>query len=186
MKFFIKLDLRGAYNFIRMKKRKEWKTIFRTRYEHYEYTIMSFEFTNASTTCQNMINNALRQRLNKSVIAYLNDILIYSKILKQHIKHVFLMLECLNDQNLLLKLKKCEFHKKEVEFLGFVVEQQSIRIDSRKLQTMKKWETSTSIKKVQAFLRFINYNRKFIKNYSTRATSLIEFIKKDQSWKWKN
>ncbi len=71
---------------------------------------MSFELTNASTTCQKMINDALRQHLDQFVIAYLNDIMIYSKILKEHVNHVFKVLECLNGRDLRLKLKKCEFH----------------------------------------------------------------------------
>ena len=71
---------------------------------------MSFELTNASTTCQEIINNALRQYLNQFVIAYLDDIIIYSKILKEHINYIFKVLKCLNKRNLHLKLKKCEFH----------------------------------------------------------------------------
>ncbi len=71
---------------------------------------MSFELTNASTICQKMINDVLRQYLNQFVITYLNDIIIYSKILKKHISYVFKVLECLNIRNLYLKLKKCEFH----------------------------------------------------------------------------
>ncbi len=71
---------------------------------------MSFELTNVLTTCQEIINNALRQHLNQFVIAYLNDIIIYSKILKKHVNYVFKVLECLNKRNLHLKLKKCEFH----------------------------------------------------------------------------
>jgi len=71
---------------------------------------MSFELTNVLTTCQKMINNVLRQYLNRFVIAYLNDIIIYLNILKEHINYVFKVLECLNKRNLHLKLKKCEFH----------------------------------------------------------------------------
>jgi len=72
--------------------------------------MMSFELTNALTTCQEIINDALRQHLNRFVIAYLNDIIIYSKILKEHVSYIFKVLECLNRRNLHLKLEKCEFH----------------------------------------------------------------------------
>ena len=87
-KYFTKLDFKKAYNLIRMKAKEKWKTTFRIRYEHYEYTMMSFELINTSTTCQEMINDALREHLNVFVIAYLDDILIYSKVLSKHKQHV--------------------------------------------------------------------------------------------------
>jgi hypothetical protein len=99
--------------------------------------MMSFGLTNASTTCQEMINDALRQYLNQFVIAYLDDIMIYSKILKEHVSHVFKVLECLNKRNLYLKPKKCEFHREEVDFLEFVVERHKVRMNLKKLQAIK-------------------------------------------------
>jgi len=98
---------------------------------------MSFELTNASTTCQKMINNVLRQYLNRFVIAYLNDIMIYLNILKEHISHIFKVLECLNKRNLHLKSKKCEFHRKEIDFLEFVVERHEVRMNLKKLRAIK-------------------------------------------------
>jgi len=98
---------------------------------------MSFELTNASKTCQEIINDVLRQYLNRFVIAYLNDIIIYSNILKEHINHVFKVLKCLDKKNLHLKLKKCEFHQKEVDFLEFVVERHEVCMNLEKLQTIK-------------------------------------------------
>jgi len=99
--------------------------------------IMSFELINASTTCQKMINNALRQYLNIFVITYLNDIMIYLITLKKHVQHVFQILECLNQRNLRLKPKKCEFHQEKVDFLEFVVERHEIRMNSKKVKTIK-------------------------------------------------
>jgi len=85
-----------------------------------------------------MINDVLRQYLNQFVIAYLNDIIIYLKILKEHVSYVFKVLECLNIKNLYLKLKKCEFHQKKVNFLKFVVERYEVRMNLKKLQAIKK------------------------------------------------
>jgi len=164
-----------------MKTRKEWKTTFRIRYKLYEYTIMSFGLTNASTTCQEIINDILRQYLNRFVIAYLNDIIIYLKILKKHVSYVSKVLKCLNIKNLHLKPKKCEFHREKVNFLEFVVEQHEVRMNSKKLRTIKEWKSLTNVKKVQFFLDFINYNKKFIKNYLVNAISLTNFTKKDTS-----
>ncbi len=99
--------------------------------------MMSFELTNASTTCQKMINDILRQYLNQFVIVYLNDIIIYSKILKKHVNYIFKVLKCLNIKNLHLKLKKCEFHRKKINFFEFVVERHKIRINFKKLRAIK-------------------------------------------------
>ncbi len=99
--------------------------------------MMPFELTNVPTTCQEMINDALRQYLDRFVIAYLDDIMIYSKTLKEHVSHVFKVLECLNKRNLHLKSKKCEFHQEEVDFLEFVVERHGVRMNSKKLRAIK-------------------------------------------------
>ena len=116
-----------------MKTEKEWKIAFRIRYDLYKYLIISFELTNASATCQKLINNILREHLNIFVIIYLNDILVYFKTEEKHIKHVNIVLELLMQKNLLLKSKKCEFHKKKMNFLDFIVENNTIRMNSAKV-----------------------------------------------------
>jgi predicted PolB exonuclease-like 3'-5' exonuclease len=83
-KFFTALDLCGAYNLIRMKKGKEWKTAFRTRYGYYKYMVMPFRLTNALAVCQALINNVLQEHLDITIVAYLNDILVYSQTLEEH------------------------------------------------------------------------------------------------------
>jgi hypothetical protein len=135
--YFTALDLRGAYNLIRMKEGEEWKTAFRTRYSLYEYLVMPFGLTNAPATCQELINNVLRVHLDRTVVAYLDDILVYSKTLEEHIRHVTEVLECLRKADLRLKLEKCEWHKEEVEFLGFVVGRNGVKISSKKIQVVK-------------------------------------------------
>jgi hypothetical protein len=99
--------------------------------------IMSFELINVLTTCQKMINDALRQYLNIFVIEYLNDIMIYLITLKKHVQHVSQVLECLNQRDLRLKSEKCEFHQEEVDFLEFVVERHEIRMNPKKIKAIK-------------------------------------------------
>jgi len=99
--------------------------------------IMPFGLINAPATCQKMINDALRQYLNIFVIAYLDDIIIYSITLKEHVQHVSQVLKCLNQRNLRLKSKKCEFHRKEVDFLEFVVERHEIQMNLEKVKAVK-------------------------------------------------
>ena len=96
VKWFIKLNLRETYNLIWIKTEKEWKTAFRTRYEFYEYTIMSFEWINIPTSCQELLNNTLQEYLNIFVIIYLNDILIFFQTEEEHKQYIKKMLECLS------------------------------------------------------------------------------------------
>ncbi len=99
---------------------------------------MSFELTNVLTMYQKIINNILRQYLNQFVIAYLNDIIIYSKILKEHVSYIFKVLKCLNIKNLHFKSKKCEFYRKKINFFKFVVKRYKVRINLKKLRAIKK------------------------------------------------
>jgi hypothetical protein len=131
-----------------MKAEEKWKTAFRTRYELYEYMIMPFGLINAPTTCQEMINDALRQYLDIFVIAYLNDIMIYLITLKEHVQHVSQILECLNKRDLRLKPEKCEFYQEEVDFLEFVVGRHEIRMNPEKIKTVKEWSTSIDVKDI--------------------------------------
>ena len=168
-----------------MKTKKKWKTIFRIWYKHYEYTIMSFELINVSTICQEMINDALREHLNVFVIAYFDDILIYSKTLTKHEQHVRKMLQCLKQRWLLFKFEKCEFHKFEIKFFEFVIKIRKVRMNSMKFKAIKDWSRSINVKKIQTFFEFVNYNRKFIKNYFKKIISLINLTTKNKSWNWK-
>ena len=177
-KYFTKLDLRGAYNLIRMKEGEEWKAAFRTRYDHYEYLIISFELTNVSATCQDLINDTLQEYLNIFVIAYLDGILMYSETLAEHVGHVSTVLKCLNKRNLRLKPQE------NVTFLSFTIGRRGISIDPEKIQVVKEWKTPINVKKVQFFLEFVNYNRKFIKNHSGRAVPLTRLTTKEIEWSW--
>ena len=135
-KIFIKFDISKAYNRIRIKKEDEWKIAFRTRLEHFEYLIMSFELTNVSTTFQTYINNVLREYLNKFVTIYLNDILIYFKTKKEHVYHVQKVLETMKRVNLRIKLEKSEFHQKEMKFLDHILFNTKIKSNSKRLKAI--------------------------------------------------
>ena len=183
-KIFTKLDLRGAYNLIRMKAGEEWKTAFRTRYGHYEYLVMPFGLTNAPATCQALINNVMRAHLDQSVIAYLDDILIFSGNKEEHVKHVQDALQCLSQAGLLLKPEKCEFHRDKVEFLGFVVSTKGIQMSPDKVRDIREWPTPHNVKTVQSFLGFVNFNRKFIEGYSKKALPLTNITRADVGFQW--
>ncbi len=134
--WFMKFDILEAFNQIWIKEEDEWKTVFCTRLEHYEYLIMSFDLINASVTFQTFVNNVLRRYLNQFIIVYLNDILVYSKTKKEHVQHVRKVLQTLKKVNLRIKSGKSEFHVQSVQFLRFIVMFQSLRMNLKKIKAV--------------------------------------------------
>ena len=119
---------------------------------------MPFGLTNTPATCQALINNVIRAHLDQTAITYLDDILVYSNTQQEHTKHVKDVLRCLQEAGLKLNLKKCEFNKPEVEFLRYIIGIEGIKIDPEKIKAIQQWPTLTSVKEVQAFLGFANFN----------------------------
>ncbi|EAL23701.1 hypothetical protein CNBA3480 [Cryptococcus deneoformans B-3501A] len=146
-KVFTKIDLRGAYNLLRIKAGEEWKTAFRTRYGHFEYLVMPPD-------------------------------------LETHQSHVIQVLDRLHQTHLYAKASKCEFHQTSVEFLGFVVSDQGLSMDIKKVKSITEWPTPRNLHDTQSFLGFCNFYRKFIKNYSSIAKPLIDLTKKDLPFVW--
>ena len=176
-KIFTKIDLRGAYNLIRIRKGDEWKTAFRTRYGHFEYQVLPFGLTNAPATFQAYINNALREFLDKFCLAYLDDILIYSESKEEHVKHVTQILQTLREHGLYAKLEKCNFHVYSVDFLGFIISTQGTHMEKARVDSIKDWPTPKSVKDVQTFLGFANFYRRFIYNYAAIANGLTSLTR---------
>lgn len=183
--WFTKMDLRGAYNLVRMKEGEEWKTAFRTKYGLYEYLVMPFGLTNAPATFQAFINNVLRDYLDDFVVVYLDDILIFSKTLEEHRKHVHAVLEKLEKADLRVSPDKSAFHKQEVEFLGFVIRPNEIRMDPAKITSIKEWPTPKNVKDIQSFLGFGNFYRRFIQGYSAIVNALTKLTRKDIPFAWR-
>ena len=134
--WFIKLDLRDAFNLIRIKQENEWKTTFRTKYGLFEYLIMSFELINALTTLQRAVNKALYDYLNVFVIIYMNDVLIFSETREKHEVHVTKVLQRFQEHNLRVKKKKFKFLKQQITFLEYVIKLESIIMKSCKLKVI--------------------------------------------------
>jgi hypothetical protein len=174
---FSALDLKDAYYRIPIKKGDEWKTAFRTRYGHFEYLVMPFGLTNAPATFQAYINKALAGYLDEFCVVYLDDILIYSKNNEEHTRHLRLVLERLRKYGLYANRKKCHFYTDSVDFLGFVVSNQGVSMDVRRVETIADWPSPTSYKDIQQFLGFANFYRRFIKDYSRIARPLTSLLK---------
>ncbi|THC87561.1 hypothetical protein EYZ11_012993 [Aspergillus tanneri] len=179
-KIYTKLDLRDAYHRIRIKKGDEWKTAFRTRYGHFEYTVMPFGLANAPATFQSYINRALSNLLDHCCVVYLDDILIYSQSEEEHVEHVTAVLERLRQFGLYAKLSKCSFHVKSVEYLGFIITPSGIQMEESRVATIQAWPEPTTVREIMIFLGFANFYRRFIEGYSRIALPLTQLTRGEQ------
>ena len=181
---FSKIDLRGAYNLLRIALGEEWKTAFRTRYGSFEYLVMPFGLCNAPSTFQRFINDIFRDMVDVFIVVYLDDILIFSRNASDHERHVKQVLERLRQHQLYAKAEKCEFHKDSVEFLGYQITTTGITMVQNKVDSLLSWPTPTNVKELQSFLGFANFYRRFIWKYSTLITPLTTLLRKDAKWIW--
>ena len=134
--YYTKLDVRNAYNIIRIAEGDEWKTAFRTHYGLFESLVIPFKLTNAPAFCQEFINNTLQPFLGIFCTVFLDNILIYSDNLKNHKEHVRAVITILKEVGLYLKAEKCEFHKEEVKYLELRVGVNGIKMDPEKVQVV--------------------------------------------------
>lgn len=176
-RYFSKIDLRNAYYQVRIREGDEWKTAFRTRYGHFEYRVMPFGLTNAPATFQHLVNTTFTDMLDTCVVAYLDDILIYSETLEQHQSHIRQVLARLRKARLYARPKKCSFYARSVEFLGFIIDADGVRMDPEKLESIRSWPVPNSVRDVQSFLGFTNFYRQFIAGYSGIAAPLTGMTK---------
>ena len=144
-KYFSKFNVRDEYNRLRMAPGEEWKTAFRCRYGLFEYNVMPFGLCNAPGTFQHYMNDTFRDFLDKFLIIYLDDLLVYSDTLAEHRRHVRMVLERLRDAELCLKPSKCQFHVQEVAFLGYVIGPNGVKMDPGKVEAITSWPVPNSI-----------------------------------------
>ncbi|KAG1935922.1 retrotransposable element [Pimephales promelas] len=169
---FSKLDLRNAYHLVRIREGDEWKTAFNTPTGHFEYLVMPFGLSNSPAVFQALVNDVLRDMVDRFVFVYLDDILIFSQNKCDHVQHVRRVLQRLLENRLFAKVEKCEFHARSVPFLGFVLSSKGIRMDPAKVKAVADWPTPENRKAVQRFLGFANFYRRFIRGFSQVALPL--------------
>ncbi|GJW27575.1 putative reverse transcriptase domain-containing protein [Tanacetum coccineum] len=160
------------------------KTAFRTRYGHFEFTVMPFGLTNAPAIFMDLMNRVCRPYLDKFVIVFIDDILIYSKTQEEHVEHLRLVLELLKKEKLYAKFSKCEFWLREVQFLGHVINGNGIHVDPSKIEAVKNWKAPRTLIKVRLFLGLAGYYRRFIENFSKIAKSLTILTQKSKTFNW--
>ncbi|GJV52909.1 putative reverse transcriptase domain-containing protein [Tanacetum coccineum] len=182
--FFSKIDLRFGYHQLRVHEDDIPKTVFRTRYRHFEFTIMPFGLTNAPAIFMDLMNRVCRPYLDKFVIVFIDDILIYSKTQEEHVEHLRLVLELLKKEKLYAKFSECEFWLREVLFLGHVINGNGIHVDPSKIEAVKNWKAPRTLTEVRSFLGLAGYYRRFIKNFSKIAKSLTILTQKSKTFDW--
>ena len=181
---FTTLDLASGYHQIAVKEDDIPKTAFRTQRGQFEFVVMPFGVTNAPSTFQRMMNTLFKDELDNFVLVYLDDILIFSTTLEDHIQHIKQALEKLKEAKLYARLHKCAFFQERVEYLGFDVSYQGIQPSPEKVRTIVEWPQLKSVKDVRSFLGLAGFYRRFIKNFSLKARPLTDLTREKVPWLW--
>ena len=184
-KYFTKIDLKSGYHQIRIREGDEWKTAFKTNDGLYEWLVMPFGLSNAPSTFMRLMNEVLKEFIGKFVIVYLDDILIYSQSKEEHIRHLKYVLQKLHQEKLLVNMKKCTFMKTELVYFGFVVSDEGLKMDPKKVKAITNYPTPRNMFEVRTFHGLASFYRKFIRNFSKINAPIIDTIKKDkQPFRW--
>ncbi|GJT18998.1 putative reverse transcriptase domain-containing protein [Tanacetum coccineum] len=183
-RYFLKIGLRSGYHQLRVREEDIPKTAFRTRYGHFEFTVMSFGLTNTPAVFMDLMNRVCKPYLDKFVIVFIEDILIYSKSKEEHEVHLKLILELLKKEKLFEKFSKCKFWLQEVRFLGHVVNSKGIHVDPSKIKAVKNWKPPKTPTEIRSFLGLAGYYRRFIANFSRIAKPLTLLTQKNKKFEW--
>ena len=184
-KLFTKMDLRWGYNNVRIKERDEWKVVFMMPEGSFEPTVMFFGLTNSPATFQAMMNELLRDLINTGkVVVFINDVIVGTETEEKHDELVAEVIKRLEENDLYVKLEKCKWKVREVEFLGVVIGPEEIKMERKKVKGVLEWPMPKCIKDIQKFLGLANYYRQFIEEFATVARPLHNLVKKDKKWEW--
>jgi len=183
-RYLTRLNIIAAFNKLHMHSSSEDLTTFIISFDFYKYHVMPFRLINGSTFYQHYMNDVLFDYLHQFCQAYLDDIIIYSKTLKKHKRHVRLVLHRLRETGLQMNINKCEFHVQKIFFLRLLLFIEELKMNSRKVQAVVEWPTSTNLTQVQFFVDFCNFYRRFIKDFSKIVRSLIRLTQKKVIFEW--
>ena len=178
---FSKLDLKTGFHQIRLRAEDIEKTAFNTKYGQFEYLVTPMGLCNAPATFQTLMNNIFYDCIDEFLVVYMDDLLIFSKNEEDHLRHVEEVLKRLRDHELYVSPKKCMLMRKLKEFLDFIVGEDGLRVDPRKLEVIQNWPRPANITEIRSFLGLVQFFRRFIAKFSEIAIPLTNLTKKNQS-----
>ncbi|XP_071920658.1 uncharacterized protein [Coffea arabica] len=181
---FSKLDLRQGYYQLLIRKEDIPKTAFNSRYGHYEFAVMPFGLTNAPAAFMDLMHRVFKPYLDRFVVVFIDDILVYSKTCEEHEEHLSVVLQTLREHKLYAKFSKCEFWLEKVVFLGHVISHEGISVDPAKVEAVTNWKRPENPTEIRSFLGLAGYYRRFIKDFSKLAGPLTDLTKKYGQFIW--
>jgi hypothetical protein len=181
---FSKIDLRSGYHQLKIRESDIPNTAFHTWYGLYEYTVMSFGLTNAPAYFMYLMNKVFMKYLDRFVIVFIDDILVFSKTMEEHEEHLRLVLEKLRSNQLYAKFSKCEFWLTEVAFLGHIISTGGVSVDPGKVKDVLNWMPPTTVSEIRSFLGLAGYYCRFIKDFSKIAKPMTKLLEKNKAFEW--
>ncbi|GJW97817.1 putative reverse transcriptase domain-containing protein [Tanacetum coccineum] len=185
LSIYSKIDLRSGYHQLKVHEEDMPKTAFRNCYGHYEFQVMPFGLTNAPAVFMDLMR-VCKPYLDKLVIVFIHDILIYSKSKQDHEEYLKLILELLKKDELYAKFSKCEFWIPKVQFLGHVIDSQGIHVDPIKIKSIKDWASTKTAIEIRQFLGLVGYYQRFIEGFLKIAKSMTKLTQKKDKFDWGN
>ncbi|GKA80306.1 putative reverse transcriptase domain-containing protein, partial [Tanacetum coccineum] len=179
---YLKIELRLCYHQLRVRDDDIPKTAFRTRYRHYEFQVIPFGLTNTPVVFMDLMNRVCKPYLDKFVIVFIDDILIYSRNKEEHANHLRIILELLKKEKLYAKFSKCDFWIRIVQFLGHLIDSQRLHVDPAKIEAFKNWTSPTTPIEIRQFLGLAGYYRRYIKDFLKIAKSLTKLTQKNKKY----
>jgi len=183
-KIFTTMDLYSGYHQILMDEESVEITSFTTKFGNYQFKVMPFGLTGAPATFQREMNRILFPLIGKCVFNFIDDILIYSKTVEEHIEHIKQVLAIFKEHKLKINIEKCHFMQTEVEVLGHKVSDQGLSPQDSKIEAIRNWKEPTNVHELRSFLGAIGYYRNFIKNYAKITAPLCKLLRKGIKYKW--
>ena len=175
---FSKIDLKSGYHQVRIRPGDEWKTAFKTKDGLYEWVVMPFGLSNAPSTFMRIMTQVLRAYMEKFVVVYFDDILIYSRTKENHLDHLRQVCAALRKESLFANLKKCEFMTSRITFLGFIVTPDGVSADPEKIRSIVEWPTPKNIHDVRSFHGLATFYRRFIRGFSSIVAPMTDCLRK--------